>query len=252
MAYTYEIPDNFVETGRVIHGMFETRGFIEGCILGGIGLLVGLLIPMPSLQSRISELVLAAGPGFVLGVVGINGDRVSTTIINMYHYARTKKIMFYDGNPRALVDAPVEKMMDEVTIGDQILQYIDNKKQEKLRKKMEQEYIYGENFEFADDKDYAREYIDPDAEDDEDEADVEHPVSVDPVDGDDFELVFDETTEEALPFIPFIDVTNNDVIEDVVDDDIPVIAVPSPESFVVIRERATGDDKEDDNGKSET
>ena len=54
------------------------------------------------------------------------------------------------------------------------------------------------------------------------------------------DIVFDETTEEALPFIPFINTSDSGIGEEA-DSDIPVITIPT----ITISESSTTDEFED-------
>ena len=156
----YEVPDNFACAGRVFKGLFETRAFAEACVLGGAGALLALLLPLRAADARVCAVILCAGPGFALGILGIRGEPVSAALADILRYLRTRRIMLYDGSARALEEAPVRKMDESFSAAERVRLFVDRKKDERLRRLLRQSYVYGETYTFATDTDAAREYVD--------------------------------------------------------------------------------------------
>lgn len=110
---TYIIPDNFIDEGRIINGMFRTRYFVEAVILAVFAAMFALLIPVEKVTNKITLVVFIAGPFFALGITGISGDPLSVAAKNVFHWVKTRSLMLYDSNPRALVTTPLDKMMNQ-------------------------------------------------------------------------------------------------------------------------------------------
>lgn len=207
---TYIIPDNFIDEGRIINGMFRTRYFVEAVILAVIAAMFALLIPVEKVTNKITLVVFIAGPFFALGITGISGDPLSVAAKNVVHWIQTRSLMLYDSNPRALVTTPLDKMMNQTLTKDQILEYIERSRQQRLEKRAQEQLIEDENFRFAADKDYAREYVDPN------QVDQEIELIIIDDEEEDLDLVIDPTRSMGR----FVSVPNLDTheVEDAWDD----------------------------------
>lgn len=115
MAKIYNIPDNFIDGGKVLGGVFKTRNFIEGLIMGGILGFVGLQIPVSSLQARLSVVIFMAAPGLMLGIAGINNDPFSVFVRNVYLFSKNRKVMLFNGTARGRTDNIVDRMLAQKT-----------------------------------------------------------------------------------------------------------------------------------------
>ena len=70
----YLIPMNFIDESRFLNGIFKTRNFVEGSIMGGtVGIIFWALISAP-FEAKLSLIIGIAFPFFMLGLSGINGD----------------------------------------------------------------------------------------------------------------------------------------------------------------------------------
>ena len=62
---TYPVPDNFMDTGRILNGMFSTRCFFEGLAAAVPVLLIILSSPLPQ-EYRLPVAVFLSGAVFLL------------------------------------------------------------------------------------------------------------------------------------------------------------------------------------------
>ena len=161
---TYIIPDNYIDDGRIIRGMFRTRYFIEAVLLALIGLMFLLPLEIRSVTTKITIYVCVCAPLFILGVIGVGGNPISIAITNVITWLRMRSIMLYDNNPRALVATPVEKMMKSTVKRDEIIAFVDRWKTDRQVQRLQQQLVEGETFRFNEDQDRMREYVPTDDE----------------------------------------------------------------------------------------
>lgn len=167
----YTIPENFIDSGRCLHGMFKTRGLVEGLILGGIAALIAFLFPIKEITTRIPVIICFAAPFFMLGVAGINGDPLSVFLLYAYTWFKTKGIVLYNGNTRFLDESPLDKMMEQTDVRDKIFDIIDKRRKEKEKENAGKRFIEGVDFEFGKDEDALAVVVNPEFSD-EDEVEV--------------------------------------------------------------------------------
>lgn len=160
----YVIPDNFIDEGRIFKGMFRTRYFVEAVVLALIGVIIGFLIPVNQSSARLSLVVICAGPFFLVGIIGINGDPVSVALGYMYNWLRNRSPVLYDDKVRVLVGAPVDKMMNSRQAKEIAMQKLEEYRQQKLEEAISRSYVEGEDFRFARDTDAYRDYVDPETQ----------------------------------------------------------------------------------------
>ena len=91
----YIIPPNFIETGSVLGGMFKLRNAIEA--------IAAVLIPgFPilnlslSLTVKIIMLCLTALPLGLLALIGVNGESLSSFIINFFKFLMNRRVVRQD------------------------------------------------------------------------------------------------------------------------------------------------------------
>ena len=97
----YLIPMNFIDESRFLNGIFKTRNFVEGSIMGGtVGIIFWALISAP-FEAKLSLIIGIAFPFFMLGLSGINGDAFSTFVFNALTWVRTRGTMLYNNETRA-------------------------------------------------------------------------------------------------------------------------------------------------------
>lgn len=155
----YIIPDNFIDEGRIVRGMFRTRYFAEGVIMALVAALLVSLIPLDGMKEKITAYTLGCAPFFLLGITGIDGDPVFAFVKNYFNWHKKKGLYFYNGAARALAASPVENMMEAEDARVKLVEYV-----ERMRKKREEsrtvELVEGVDFEFVEDKDLAGNYAD--------------------------------------------------------------------------------------------
>lgn len=145
----YQIPDNFIEGGRIFNGMFRTRYFIEGVILGFVGLFISQLPNYASMQSSIIVHILLIAPLFLIGLVGINDLPISIFLATCIKWKRKKAIYFYNGKPRSQRVRPVDKLMHSVTARDRMIAAIQHLRASKDAK--DYNYVEGVDYVFRED-----------------------------------------------------------------------------------------------------
>ena len=155
----YAIPENFIDESRIVRGMFKTRNFIEGLIMGGISAIPALFIPAESFNTRVTLITAFAAPLFLLGNNGFNGDPISTTLKNARNWFRIRSLMLYNSGTRALKEAPLTVMMERPQASDKILDILDIIKENRREKAAKVKYIEGETFEFAEDSELSGNYV---------------------------------------------------------------------------------------------
>ncbi len=156
----YLIPMNFIDESRFLNGIFKTRNFIEGAIMGGtIGGIFWALISAP-FEAKLSLVIGIAFPFFMLGLSGINGDAFSTFVFNALAWVRTRGTMLYNNETRALAQAPLATMMEEEGMNDKILDILDSFKERSQKKRASTPLVEGRDFVFAEDSALAGNYLD--------------------------------------------------------------------------------------------
>lgn len=166
----YNIPENFIDEGRVIRGMFRTRYFAEGVAMALVVAFIISFFPLSGLKAKITAYTLGCSPFLLLGITGIGGDPVFVFVKNYFTWIKQKGIYFYNGAARALASSPVENMMESEDARAKLNEYV-----ERMRKKREQsrrlDLVEGVDFEFAEDKDLVGNYADEEYADEEYEED---------------------------------------------------------------------------------
>lgn len=164
----YTIPDNFINEGRVVRGMFRTRYFMEGLAMALVAAFFISFIPLHGLKEKITAYTLGCSPFFLLGITGIGGDPVFAFIKNYFTWLKKKGIYFYNGESRALASSPVENMMEADDAKTKLADYV-----ERMRRKREEsrtmDLVEGVDFEFAEDKELSGNYADEEYEDEDTE-----------------------------------------------------------------------------------
>lgn len=156
----YLIPMNFIDESRFLNGIFKTRNFVEGSIMGGtVGIIFWALISAP-FEAKLSLIIGIAFPFFMLGLSGINGDAFSTFVFNALTWVRTRGTMLYNNETRALAQAPLATMMEEEGMNDKILDILDSFKERSQKKRANTPLVEGRDFVFAEDTALAGNYLD--------------------------------------------------------------------------------------------
>ena len=91
----YIIPPNFIEGGSLFGGLVKIRNAIEAAVLAlAIGYPV-LKLGLP-LTTRIIILCLTALPAAIFGLVGINGECLSSFIVAFFKFLKARRIVATD------------------------------------------------------------------------------------------------------------------------------------------------------------
>lgn len=140
--------------------MFKTRNFAEGVIMALAVALLANMIPTQSFETKVSVLVFFCTPFFLLGIQGINGDTVSTFLRNALSWGKTKGIMLYNSQARALAQSPLDNMMEEEQLGDKVLDILDGIREKQRTRNGRHQLVEGQDFVFARDADLEGNYLD--------------------------------------------------------------------------------------------
>lgn len=156
----YTIPDNFIDEGRIFNGMFRVRYFIEAVLYALVFAFFAVFVSRnAAFNTKVTCVIILAGPPFALGVVGINGEPVYKTVAHVWDWFKKRDIMLYDHTRRVLTESPVMKMMDQTDTREQLVALIERMRDKRIEHRVNREFVLGENFEFASDPDYTRDYI---------------------------------------------------------------------------------------------
>ena len=88
----YRIPENFVDTGTVMGGMFKLRNVIEAGAIAAVFILPLFKVNL-SLTAKIIIACLTALPLGLLALIGINGESLSTFILGFFKFLRNKRVI---------------------------------------------------------------------------------------------------------------------------------------------------------------
>ena len=155
-ARQYYIPDNYIEEGRVFQGRIRLRNLIEGIVMGmisaSVGIVAVLVWPQMKLEIKVSLIAILAIPPLIFGVRGFNGDTVSATLKYAVAWMKNRDTMLYNTATKRLRLDPLMTLMNQTTARDQLLESIEEKRQENIRKKAELSMSEGKDFVFAEDE----------------------------------------------------------------------------------------------------
>lgn len=96
----YVIPANYIDSGRIVNGLFKTRNFVEAVIYALFMLLFLSSIRFSSTASKISWLIMLIGPGTLITLFGINDEPVSSFLMSVFRWRKNRRIMYYDRNAK--------------------------------------------------------------------------------------------------------------------------------------------------------
>ena len=88
----YRIPENFVDTGTVMGGMFKLRNVIEAGVIAAVFILPLFKVNL-SLTAKIIIACLTALPLGLLALIGINGESLSTFILGFFKFLQNKRVI---------------------------------------------------------------------------------------------------------------------------------------------------------------
>jgi hypothetical protein len=90
------IPDNFMNSGRILNGMIETRNALEAAAIGGaLAFIEWLLMMNMSSIKMFAIMVITIGPIVIVGIVGVNGDSLSQFTLLIINFLKNKRKLRY-------------------------------------------------------------------------------------------------------------------------------------------------------------
>jgi len=88
----YRIPENFVDTGTVMGGMFKMRNVIEAGAIAAVFILPLFKVGI-SLTAKIIIACLTALPLGLLALIGVNGESLSAFILGFFKFLQNKRVI---------------------------------------------------------------------------------------------------------------------------------------------------------------
>ena len=95
----YRIPENFVDTGTVMGGMFQLRNVIEAGTIAAVCILPLFKVGI-SLTAKIIIACVTALPLGLLALIGINGESLSSFIAGFFRFLHNKRVIGKGGTPK--------------------------------------------------------------------------------------------------------------------------------------------------------
>ena len=95
----YRIPENFVDTGTVMGGMFQLRNVIEAGAIAAVCILPLFKVSI-SLTAKIIIACVTALPLGLLALIGINGESLSSFIAGFFRFLHNKRVIGKGGTPK--------------------------------------------------------------------------------------------------------------------------------------------------------
>ena len=95
----YRIPENFVDTGTVMGGMFQLRNVIEAGAIAAVCILPLFKVNI-SLTAKIIVACVTALPLGLLALIGINGESLSSFIAGFFRFLHNKRVIGKGGTPK--------------------------------------------------------------------------------------------------------------------------------------------------------
>ena len=95
----YRIPENFVDTGTVMGGMFQLRNVIEAGAIAAVCILPLFKVNI-SLTAKIIVACVTAHPLGLLALIGINGESLSSFIAGFFRFLHNKRVIGKGGTPK--------------------------------------------------------------------------------------------------------------------------------------------------------
>ncbi len=95
----YRIPENFVDTGTVMGGMFQLRNVIEAGAIAAVCILPLFKVSI-SLTAKIIVACVTALPLGLLALIGINGESLSSFIAGFFRFLHNRRVIGKGGTPK--------------------------------------------------------------------------------------------------------------------------------------------------------
>ena len=130
----YIIPANYIDSGRIVNGLFKTRNFFEAVVYALVMLLFLSHIHFPSASAKISWLIMLIGPGVLITLFGINDEPVSSFILSVFRWRRNRRVMYYDKNAELHEQRAADYILNRQLPRDKMEEmYVKWKKQREAR-----------------------------------------------------------------------------------------------------------------------
>ncbi len=104
----YRIPENFVDTGTVMGGMFKLRNVIEAGAIAAVFILPLFKINI-SLTAKIIIACLTALPLGLLALIGVNGESLSSFILGFFKFLQNKRVIGKGGTVKTKLETKQAK-----------------------------------------------------------------------------------------------------------------------------------------------
>lgn len=88
----YRIPENFVDTGTVMGGMFKLRNVIEAGAIAAVCILPLFKVDI-SLTAKIIIACVTALPLGLLALIGVNGESLTSFILGFFKFLQNKRVI---------------------------------------------------------------------------------------------------------------------------------------------------------------
>ena len=150
----YYIPDNFIGESRILNGQIRVMYLVDSIILS---LILGAIITLPllvwvikdwELPTKITVAIVSVSPGFIIGQIGYNEDRILVFLKNFFSWTKKKQVRIYNENTRLLGTDPVKAIANSSRFMDTAVGAWEEHQQRRIDKKNAEQYIEGETFEF--------------------------------------------------------------------------------------------------------
>lgn len=119
----YNIPANYIESGRILNGMLKTRNTVEAVISVLCGLVVLSIFPFAS-QSGIITKIAILGPIGMFFLVGVNDGPASVFLFSILHWFFKKGILKYNENAEPLKGTALEVIESRQAPGEKLMQHL--------------------------------------------------------------------------------------------------------------------------------
>lgn len=152
----YNLPNNFIESGRWLNGMLRVRFTIEAVILFLIIFFPAWTFIPNEGSSKLGLCLLLSLPPSIIALVGINEDSLIQTLVAAKSWFKARQIMLYKDDTQTYSARPVDVMLNETNATDVIITAYTDWSNKRAQQKAMIELVEGVDFEFMPDDEYER------------------------------------------------------------------------------------------------
>lgn len=156
---TYIIPDNFIEGGKILNGMFRIRNLIEAIVIGLFTVLILSLIPFASKVTKFTVILSVAGPIFMICLMGINGGSVVEFLLQFKKWRNNRRIMLFNNSTNSRAVRPGDVVLSQEFAKDRLVKMLDERKAQKKQNNENRALVEGRDFEFIEDDDFNESFV---------------------------------------------------------------------------------------------